>query len=120
MQVGITFSYSEPKIPTKDLIMPPAEKRTFSLSADQSSYIDRLVSSGNYATASEVVRAGLRALQECDAAVEQWLREEVVSVASTMEADPSRGIPAAEVFAHLRDFLAQRPPDHDAFKSHPI
>lgn len=48
-----------------------AEKRTFSLSAEQAGYIDAQVASRAYATSSEVVRAGLRALQERDAVVER-------------------------------------------------
>ena len=57
--------------------MADIEKRTFSLPSEHTAFIDSLVSSGTYASGSEVVRAGLRALQERDAAVEQWLREEV-------------------------------------------
>jgi Arc/MetJ-type ribon-helix-helix transcriptional regulator len=41
--------------------MPGIEKRTISLPAAQASYIDALVEAGTYASASEVVRAGLRA-----------------------------------------------------------
>jgi antitoxin ParD1/3/4 len=67
---------------------------------EQASYIHALVASGAYATASEVVRAGLRALQERDAAVERWLRNEVVPAAAAMQDDPSRGIPAGQVFAN--------------------
>lgn len=91
-------------------VLPSTEKRTFSLSAERAGYIDAQVASGAYATASEVVRAGLRALQERDAVVERWLREEVVPVAAAMDADPGRGIPAEEVFAELRA-LYGRPSD---------
>jgi len=88
--------------------MTSPEKRTFSLPAEQASYIDALVASGAYATASEVVRAGLRALQERDAAVERWLREEVVPVYDAMQADPGLGIPADEVRASLDALHAER------------
>jgi antitoxin ParD1/3/4 len=82
--------------------MSAAERRTFSLPVEQASYIDSLVASGAYASASEVVRAGLRALQERDAAVERWLREDVVPVYDAMRADPARGIPAEQVMAAIR------------------
>ena len=88
--------------------MPSPEKRTFSLPAEQAGYIDSLVAAGSYASGSEVVRAGLRALQERDAAVEKWLREEVVSVSDTMQSDPGRAIPAEQVFAAIRARHADR------------
>ncbi len=88
--------------------MPSPDKRTISLPAEQASYIDALVASGTYATASEVVRAGLRALQERDSAVERWLRDEVVPVAAAMQADLGRAIPAEQVFADRRAPHAQR------------
>ena len=84
--------------------MPSSSKRTFSLPAAQARYIDRKVKSGAYASASEVVRAGLRALQERDEAMERWLREEVVPVCEEIDADPSQTILAEEltaaVYAH--------------------
>ena len=51
--------------------MSATAKRTFSLPAEQADFIDSQVKSGTYASGSEVVRAGLRALQERDAAVER-------------------------------------------------
>ena len=88
--------------------MAAAEKRTFSLPSEQARYIDNLVASGTFATSSEVIRAGLRALQERDAAVERWLREEVVPVAAAMQADPDRAIPADQVSDEMRDLHAGR------------
>ena len=72
---------------------------SYYLPAEQAGYIDTLVASGSYASGSEVVRAGLRALQERDAAVENWQREEVIGVCDAMKSDPGRAIPVEQVFA---------------------
>ncbi|WP_417518591.1 type II toxin-antitoxin system ParD family antitoxin [Minwuia sp.] len=87
--------------------MALAEKRTISLPPEQAAYIDDQVANGGYASASEVVRAGLRALRERDEVIERWLREEVVPVHERMQREPDSGIPAEDVFAMLRDRNAQ-------------
>ncbi len=82
--------------------MAPTEKRAFDLPPEQSDYIDRLVNSGTYASANDVIRAGLRALQDQDEAVERWLREGVAPVYDAMKENPGRAIPTETVFARLR------------------
>ena len=82
--------------------MSNIEKRTFSLPAEHEAFIDAQVASGAFASGSEVVRAGLRALQERDAAVEHWLHEEVASTYDAMQADPARAVPAKTVFDQVR------------------
>ena len=88
--------------------MGAIEKRTISLPSEHAAFIDAKVAAGEYASASEVVRAGLRALQERDAAVERWLREEVAPAYDAMQADASRAIAAADVFADVRKRHAAR------------
>ena len=56
------------------------------------------VESGRYASESEVIRDGLRALQDREAALERWLIEEVVPAYDAYMADPSRGVPIDEAF----------------------
>ncbi|TGS11172.1 type II toxin-antitoxin system ParD family antitoxin [Mesorhizobium sp. M2E.F.Ca.ET.209.01.1.1] len=82
--------------------MSATEKRTFSLPAEQAAFIDQLVRSGTYATSSEVIRAGLRALQERDAAVERWLREEVAPTYDALTTNPDKVISPAEMTERAR------------------
>ena len=82
--------------------MSQIEKRTISLPHEHAVFVDSKVSSGDYASVSEVVRAGLRALQERDAAVERWLQEQVAPIYDLMKAEPDRAIRAAKVFSKLR------------------
>lgn len=82
-------------------VIVKVEKRTVSLRQEHAAYIDELVASGAYASASEVVRAGLRALEERDAAVSRWLRDEVAPVYDAMQADRDRAIPLDDVMTDL-------------------
>jgi len=88
--------------------MSNIEKRTFSLPAEHTAFIDEKVASGAYASGSEVVRAGLRALSERDAAVERWLREEVAPAYDAMKANPKRGVSAKDAFDAVRARHAKR------------
>lgn len=82
--------------------MGSVEKRTFSLPAEQAAFIDAQVKAGSFASASEVVRAGLRALQERDAAVERWLREDVAATYDRWKADPTGGLSPEDMAERMR------------------
>ena len=88
--------------------MPGTEKRTFSLPAEHAAFIDAKVKSGSYASGSEVVRAGLRALQERDAAVERWLREDVARTYDGVKSGRIGTHDAGEVFDALRARQAEK------------
>ena len=66
--------------------------------------VEARVKSGAYASASEVMRAAVRALDREEAALDDWLRERV----NEALADPRPSIPAREVFKQLRAHHARR------------
>ena len=69
-----------------------AVTKMVSLSPDGASYIDRLVAEGRFASANDVLEAGLEALRDHDEAIERWLREDVVPVARELDENPSLGL----------------------------
>ena len=81
--------------------MPKVVKRTFSLTEEQARFIDQKVEQGGYASGSEVVREGLRGLQEDAAVIERWIKEEVLPTARDLETHPERAIPLEEAFDQL-------------------
>jgi antitoxin ParD1/3/4 len=88
--------------------MPKVVKRTFSLTEEQAKFIDEKVASGGFASGSEVIRQGLRGMQEDDAAIEKWLREEVAPTIDEMEAHPERLIPLDEAFDRIEAKIRAR------------
>lgn len=82
--------------------MAGAERRTVSLPPEQTAFIDRAIASGNYASTSDVVEAGLKALQEREADLEKWLQDDVAPVFDAILANPARVLAADDVFAQVR------------------
>ncbi len=81
---------------------------SITLPHDMAAMVKAKVASGQYATESEVIRDGLRALQARDAALENWLRTEVAQSYDEFVADPKSAIPAGEVMARLRESFMRR------------
>ena len=59
------------------------------------------VQSGEYATESEVIRDGLRALLSRDRAIESWLHHQIGPAYDALKADPSRAVTADQVRTRL-------------------
>jgi antitoxin ParD1/3/4 len=60
--------------------------------------VEERVQSGSYASADEVIRAGLLALEREEKATDEWL----VELAMESVADPRPSIAAAQVFREVR------------------
>jgi antitoxin ParD1/3/4 len=82
--------------------MRTTQQFSITLPLDMAEVIEGKIKSGAYASVSEVVRDGVRALVERDAAVEQWLRDEVIAGHQEYKADPSKGIPADALLARIK------------------
>lgn len=82
--------------------MRKTKSLSITLTHEMAELVKEKVANGGYATESEVIRDGLRALQERDAAVEQWLRTEGVARYDAYHADPSRGLSAEETWTELK------------------
>lgn len=83
--------------------MRTTQQFSVTLPNDMAAQVRAKVASGEYASESEVIRDGLRALQTRDRVVEQWLRNEVVPAYDVYQADPARGIPLDKVSAGLAE-----------------
>lgn len=59
------------------------------------------VAAGEYATESEVIRDGLRALLARDRAVENWLRQDVGQAYDALKANPASAVTVDQVRARL-------------------
>jgi antitoxin ParD1/3/4 len=88
--------------------MAVTQQFNITLPLDLAQAVEGRVRSGDYASVSEVVSDGLHALLERDAAVDQWLRDEVIAGHQEYLADPSKGIPAEDILARIKARRAAR------------
>jgi antitoxin ParD1/3/4 len=71
--------------------MRTTRQLSITLPVEMADMVKEKVASGDYASESEVIRDGLRALEERSRAVERWLRNEVVEAYDEYVAEPSSG-----------------------------
>jgi antitoxin ParD1/3/4 len=90
--------------------MRTTQQYSITLPREMARLIEKKIASGAYATVSEVVREGVRTLADRDAAMEKWLRTEVMESVRYMEANPNAGIPMREAFAQARTRLKKHRP----------
>lgn len=81
--------------------MRTTQQLSITLPTEMADAVKSKVRAGEYATESEVIRDGLRALLARDRAVESWLQGQVGPACDALKADPSRAVTAAQVRARL-------------------
>lgn len=87
--------------------MRTTQQLSITLPIEMANLVEAKVKSGDYASTSEVIRAGLRALAERDGATERWLREEIPKRFAAYDADPSTGRTIEQVRASLAERAAK-------------
>ena len=81
--------------------MRSTQQFSITLPNEMADVVKAKVAAGEYATESEVIRDGLRTLLARDRALETWLREQVITAAHVLKADPDRALSAGQVREHL-------------------
>jgi len=77
--------------------MPGAEPFTVTLPPELADLVRAKVATGEYATESDMILAGLNILLARDHAVERWLSDEVGPAYDALKADSSRAVSVADV-----------------------
>jgi antitoxin ParD1/3/4 len=83
--------------------MRSTQQMSITLPIEMATLVKSRVSNGDYASESEVIREGLRALQERENAVEQWLRGEVAATYDAHKANPTKAKPLNEAWARVEN-----------------
>lgn len=81
--------------------MRTTQQMSITLPNDMADAVKAKVRAGEYATESEVIRDGLRALMARDRAVENWLNSQVAPAWDALKSDPSRAVTAEQIRARL-------------------
>jgi antitoxin ParD1/3/4 len=85
------------------LLMRSTQQFSITLPTEMAEMVKAKVSSGEYASESEVIRDGLRALRARDKALEAWLRRDVAATYDKLKADPGRILNVGQVRQRLAD-----------------
>jgi putative addiction module CopG family antidote len=81
--------------------MRTTQQMSITLPNEMADAIRTKVRAGEYATESEVIREGLRALLSRDRAIESWLQNQVGDAYDALKMDPSRALTVEQVRARL-------------------
>lgn len=81
--------------------MRTTQQYSITLPHEMAELIEAKVKSGTYASVSEVLRDGVRALMERDAALERWLREDVAASYDAYKADPTKAVPIEDIMDRI-------------------
>ncbi|MCW2481080.1 type II toxin-antitoxin system ParD family antitoxin [Candidatus Symbiopectobacterium sp. NZEC135] len=82
--------------------MRTTQQMSITLPNEMAAQIKARVASGEYASESEVIREGLRALMARDSAVDKWLKEQVIPAWESLQHDESKSLSATDLRNRLK------------------
>lgn len=88
--------------------MRNTQQFSITLPQEMAEVVEAKIKSGAYASVSDVMRDGVRALIDRDDAIEKWLREEVIAGHQEYLADPSKGVPAEALLERIKGRRAKK------------
>jgi antitoxin ParD1/3/4 len=81
--------------------MRTTQQFSITLPNEMANTVKSKVAAGEYATESEVIREGLRALMARDRAIESWLKDQVAPAYDAIKADPTRAVSVDQVRSRI-------------------
>lgn len=87
--------------------MRTTQQLSITLPNEMANAVRAKVQTGEYASESEVIRDGLRALLARDRAVEGWLHDQVGPAYDALKAEPSRAVTAEQLRARIAEEVAK-------------
>lgn len=82
--------------------MRSTKQLSVTLPTEMAAELKAKVAAGEYASESEIVREGLRALRARERAIDTWLRQDVAAAYDAIKAEPKRARSPAQVRARLK------------------
>jgi antitoxin ParD1/3/4 len=81
--------------------MRTTQQFSITLPNEMANTVKSKVAAGEYATESEVIREGLRALMARDRAIESWLKDQVAPAYDAIKVDPTRAVSVDKIRSRI-------------------
>lgn len=85
-----------------DVAMRTTQQMSITLPNEMAAQVKARVANGEYASESEVIREGLRALMARDNAVDKWLREQVVPAWEALQRGEGESVSSSDIRKRLK------------------
>jgi len=82
--------------------MSSTQKFSVILQRDLAEAVESKIQSGLYASVNDLIRDGVETLLARDAAIEHWLREDLVAGHTEYLADPSQAVRAEDILPRIK------------------